>query len=296
MADFDTRRAPIVNIDRADHVRSDPEALADYSGMRARLLLLNGLDPQIDAEGGLVWGSLADAEPDAELVFLGIDGDRGCFAAVPKRPTGVGREGFMRTITALHDSQVPIYACARSLVDWHARHRFCAQCGSHTVPVKGGWQRGCLNDACGAQHFPRTDPVTIMTVENRTEKGERRLLLGRGLGWPEGRYSALAGFVEPGETIEEAVRREVLEEAGLPIAQVRYRASQAWPMPSQLMIGCAAVTFHERIVVDKTELEDARWFTEAQVRDVMSGRDGLFLPPPRYAIAHRLIRDWLDGN
>lgn len=285
----------VAEIDRADHIRADPDALSDLMGLRARLLRLNGLLPVIGDGGMLEWGSLAEADEGAELVFLGISGDRGCFAAVPRRPVAPDRAGFGAAMATLHDRQVGIYAGARSLVDWHARHRFCAQCGAHTALTKGGWQRTCVNEDCRAEHFPRTDPVTIMTVEHRRDDGSRRLLLGRGLQWREGQYSALAGFVEPGETIEEAVRREVLEEAGLPLAQVRYIASQAWPMPSQLMIGCAAITFADRIVIDRTELADARWFSEDEVRDVMSGRSGPFLPPPRFAIANRLIRFWLDN-
>ncbi|WP_240654602.1 NAD(+) diphosphatase [Croceicoccus ponticola] len=286
----------ITQLDRADHIRADPDALASYMGMRARLLRLEGLLPVLADDGGLTWDSLADADDDAELVFLGIDGDRGCFATVPRMPVRDERRQFMAAMMSMHDGQFGIFAGARSIVDWHARHRFCAQCGSHTSLTKGGWQRMCLNDTCGAQHFPRVDPVTIMTVEHRAEDGSRRLLLGRGLGFPEGLYSALAGFVEPGETIEEAVRREVMEEAGLPVAQVRYLSSQPWPMQSQLMIGCAAVTFHDRIVIDRTELADARWFDEGEVRDAMSGRAASFNPPPRYAIAHRLIRMWLDAG
>nr|WP_066554065.1 NAD(+) diphosphatase [Croceicoccus bisphenolivorans] len=284
----------ITELDRADHIRADPDALSSLMGMRARVLRLTGLLPVQGDDGALTWGSLAEVDEDAELVFLGLDGDRGCFAAVPRRPVFGDRAGFINAMGSLHDRQFGIYAGARSIVDWHARHRFCAQCGSHTAIAKGGWQRSCLNEDCGAQHFPRVDPVTIMTIEHRADDGNRRVLLGRGLGWGEGRYSALAGFVEPGETVEEAVRREVMEEAGLPVAQVRYVASQAWPMPSQLMIGCTGVTFHERIVVDRTELADARWFTEAEVREAMSGRTGAFIPPPRYAIAHRLLRIWLE--
>ena len=182
---------------------------------KARLLLLDGLNPSMDEAGRLSWGTLADAPEDAELVFLGLDrsdgGEKACFACVPSegdaRPR-MANPQLWSLMTALAPDQLALYGGARSLVDWHARHRFCAQCGGTTRVAKGGWQRTC--EACGADHFPRTDPVTIMLVEHGG-----KLLLGRGLGWPEGRFSALAGFVEPGETIEEGVAREVLEEVGV---------------------------------------------------------------------------------
>ena len=199
-------------LDRADHIRADPEALAAQMGWRARLLGLDGLLPAMDEAGALQWGSLADAAPDAELVFLGLDDGRPCFAAVPQRGDNAPRmanPALWAAMAALSPGDLALYGTARSIVDWHARHRFCASCGGATTLAKGGWQRDCRADAgsCGAQHFPRTDPVAITLVEH----ADGRLMLGRGLGWPEGRFSALAGFVEPGESIENAVAREVKE-------------------------------------------------------------------------------------
>jgi NAD+ diphosphatase len=199
----------------------------------------------------------------------------------------------------LAPADLATYGVARALVDWHARHRFCARCGARTRLVKGGWQRDCLpreEGGCEAQHFPRTDPVTIMLVEH-----SGRLLLGRQPRFPPKAFSALAGFVEPGETIEEAVAREVFEEAGVRVRDVRYIATQPWPFPSQLMIGCYCTAVNDRLTIDKTELDDARWFTRAEVQNaMMAGRDGAmqdelipFVPPPPVAIAHHLLKWWL---
>jgi NAD+ diphosphatase len=195
-------------------------------------------------------------------------------------------------MAALPASDLAAYGGARALVDWHARHRFCARCGHGTVLAKGGWQRKCTNTACKAEHFPRVDPVTIMSVE-----WEGQLLLGRQPRFPARRYSALAGFVEPGESIEEAVAREVYEEAGVRVRDVRYIASQPWPFPSQLMIGCTSVADDPELTIDTTELEDARWFTRAELEEARAageaGTDLLYFPRP-FAIAHHLIAWWLD--
>ena len=180
---------------------------------------------------------------------------------------------------------------ARALVDWHARHRFCARCGAGTVLAKGGWQRNC--GSCKAEHFPRVDPVTIMLVEH-----DNSILLGRQPRFPEGNYSALAGFVEPGETIEEAVAREVFEEAGVRVRDVTYVMCQPWPFPSSLMIGCHAFADDPAVTVDTNELEDACWFTRAQVEDAMraaqaGGRGEAFGAPPPFAVAHHLLNWWV---
>ena len=284
-------------IDRADHIRTDDAALAELMNWRARVLMMDGLLPGVDDHGGLVWGSLADVAPEAELVFLGLMDGKAHFAPVP--PAGADGPAYAmpsawQVMQLLSPPDLAIYGGARSLADWHARHRFCARCGAPTKLVKGGWQRHC--DACGADHFPRTDPVTIMLVEHEAN-GEQRLLLGRQPRFPPKMYSALAGFVEPGETIEEAVAREIHEEAGVRVRDVRYIASQPWPFPSQLMIGCTSVADYPELTIDTTELEDARWFTRAELEEARAageaGTELLYFPRP-FAIAHHLIAWWLD--
>jgi NAD+ diphosphatase len=177
---------------------------------------------------------------------------------------------------------------AKSMLDWHRRHSFCANCGSASRVTTAGWQRVC--DVCGTRHFPRVDPVVIMLVID----GER-CLLGRQRQFVPGMYSALAGFVEPGETAEDAVRREVMEEAHVKCAQVAYFASQPWPFPSSLMIGCFAQASDTDIVVDTNELEDARWFSRQEVAAMLAGThaDGLSAPKP-FAIAHHLLRAYVE--
>lgn len=285
-------------LDRADHVRADPDRLAALMNWRARLLKLDGIDPVIAPEGTLEWGSLADADPEAELVFLGLMADgRACFAQVTPAIIGSVAPANPRLWAAmgtLPPEDLAIYGGARSLVDWHARHRFCARCGAPTRLAKGGWQRTCTSEACKGEHFPRVDPVTIMTVECEGE-----LLLGRQPRFPPRRYSALAGFVEPGESLEEAVRREVLEEAGVRVNTVRYVASQPWPFPSSIMIACHAFAEGKDIVIDTTELDDARWFTRAEVREAMAAqvtgaKEGAFIAPPPFAVAHHLLKWWLQ--
>ncbi len=286
-------------LDRADHVRADPERLAGYMNWKARLLALDGLMPSVGDDGRLMWGTLADAAEDAELVFLGLDDGKACFAAVPPRGDASPRmanPALWSLMATLQPDDLALYGGARSIVDWHARHRFCAQCGGDTKIAKGGWQRDCT--ACGASHFPRTDPVTIMLVEH-----EGRLMLGRGLGWPEGRFSALAGFVEPGESIEEGVAREVLEESGVCVRDVSYIASQPWPFPSQLMIGCHALA--DDVQTDAggcdrragdlpvPEMAEIIWFTREEVTAALKG-EGPFVAPPPHAIAHHLMQWWIS--
>lgn len=280
-------------IDRADQIRVDPEALAARMDWRAKVLKLDGLLPEIDDMGGLVWGTLADVSQEAELVFLGLLDDKACFAAVPEEGAGGPAYAMPRAwqvMQLLGPEDLAIYGGARSLVDWHARHKYCAKCGSVTKIAKGGWQRTCPN--CGADHFPRTDPVTIMLVEH-----EDRLLLGRQPRFPPRMYSALAGFVEPGETIEEAVAREIWEEAGLRVRDVEYLSSQPWPFPSQLMIGCTSVTDDPELTIDTTELDDARWFSRAELEAARAaGTEGTedLIFPQKFAIAHQLMAWWLD--
>jgi NAD+ diphosphatase len=279
-------------LDRADPVRADSARLAALAGPDARLLLLDRLIPRRGESDGLQWGRVAEAGEGAELVFLGLLEGEACFAAVPEGgdtdPAYARRETWA-ALARLADPELALYGGARSVLDWHARHRFCAQCGRPTSLTKGGWQRDC--SGCGTSHFPRVDPVAIMLVEH-----EGRLLLGRNAGFPPGTYSALAGFVEPGETIEEAVAREVREEAGVRAREVRYVASQPWPFPSQLMIGCHAMADSDALAIDPNELEDARWFARAEIAEAIEKGDastGLKAPTSR-AIAHFLLRWWLE--
>lgn len=280
-------------IDRADHIRADPDRLAALMDWRARLLKLDGLDPVLSPEGTLEWGTLADAAPDSDLVFLGLAAGKACFAEVPARQggsTGPANPRLWAAMAALDPGELATYGGARSLVDWHARHRFCAQCGSPTKLAKGGWQRTCTNDDCKADHFPRVDPVTIMLVEH-----QGNLLLGRQPRFPPRRFSALAGFVEPGESIEDAVAREIMEEAGVVVRDVTYVASQPWPFPSSLMIGCHSHADRAELTIDTTELDEARWFTRAEVELAMTGsEDAAFIAPPPHAVAHHLLKWWLE--
>jgi NAD+ diphosphatase len=180
-----------------------------------------------------------------------------------------------------------VLAYARGLMWWHQRHRFCGVCGSETRAVKGGHQRTCTNESCRAPHFPRTDPAVIMLVHD----GDR-CLLGRQKVWPDGMYSTLAGFVEPGETLEEAVAREVWEESGIHVRDVRYHSSQPWPFPSSLMLGFHAEAKSFDIVRNDDELGDAQWFSLEQLADFEAL--GKFLPR-RDSIARRLIQDWVES-
>ena len=185
---------------------------------------------------------------------------------------------------------LPPIAEAKAVLHWHARHRFCPNCGGATRLTQGGWRRDCPQ--CKAEHFPRTDPVVIMLASH----GER-CLLGRSPRFVPTMWSCLAGFIEPGESIEDAVHRETREEAGITCGRVVYFASQPWPFPASLMIGCHAEALTDEIVVDREELEDARWFTKGEVEAMLMRKhpDGLTTPPP-VAIAHHIIRAWVEGE
>jgi NAD+ diphosphatase len=278
-------------LDRADPLRQDPEALAAAMGdWRARLLVLDNFEPELDGEGRLVWTNLADAPDGSTLILLGLDGDKPCFAALtPGMQPPAGRPMRMfGLLDRLAPGEAATYAAARSVLDWHTRHRFCANCGTETAIFRAGWGRRCPN--CHAEHFPRVDPVVIMIAEH-----DGRALLGRQSAWPPGRYSALAGFLEPGESIEEAVAREIMEEAGVRVTDVRYIASQPWPFPSSLMIACVGMAEDDAITLDTHELEDAIWVSREVVREILAGGDGPFLPPPPYAIAHTLLTAWANA-
>lgn len=276
--------------DRADRLRHDAEALAAATGdWRARLLRLDAFEPVLADDGRLAWGTLADAPDEAELVLLGLEDGKPRFAAfVPgmRAPTTRSPRLF-GLLDQMAPGEAAIYATARSLLDWHGRHGFCANCGTATTIFRAGWGRSC--ETCKTEHFPRVDPVVIMIAEH-----DGRALLGRQHAWPQGRYSALAGFLEPGESIEEAVAREIMEEAGVAVSKVRYIASQPWPFPSSLMIACVAMAYDEAITLDQNELEDAIWVPRDAVRTVLAGGAGPFLAPPTYAIAHTLLTAWAE--
>jgi NAD+ diphosphatase len=271
-------------LDRASVERRRPEWLAERrADPRARAVQMSERGIWLDGSRLLL------AAPSDEAVFLGIAGDTPLFAddvsgAEPRegRPAGL-REAA----TELPAAEAALAAYAGSLLAWHRRHRFCANCGAPTEPRDAGHERHC--PACDAHHFPRTDPVVIVRVTDDRD----RLLLGRQGRWPEGRFSLLAGFVEPGETLEEAVRREVAEESGVELGEVSYIASQPWPFPSSLMLGFSALALRGDPAPGDDELAEVRWFEREEVERAARGEGELALSPP-YSIARRLIDAWLE--
>jgi len=193
------------------------------------------------------------------------------------------------TMTRITPRDAELIASAKGILAWHAGHGFCARCGQASISCMAGWQRDC--EACGAHHFPRTDPVVIMLITNGNS-----VLMGRSPGWPEGMYSLLAGFVEPGETIEGAVRREVFEEAGVRVGEVGYLSSQPWPFPASLMFGCWGHAISKEIKIDPSEIEDARWVTREEMMDVFAGNSATMNAPRKGAIAHFLTWNWLKDQ
>jgi NAD+ diphosphatase len=294
-------------LDRAGNRRTDSAWLASLrGGPLARVLPLWKLQPLLfGPEGtpestrlGFVDGALASGlgGADAIEVFLGLSGQEAFFArdisALPD-PLAAALANYghfrdARTATGLLDAgEGAMLAQAKALIDWHNRHGFCAQCGAATKSADAGYRRICPD--CRAEHFPRTDPAVIMLVT----RGDQ-CLLGRNRRFTGGHYSTLAGFVEPGETIEEAVAREILEEVGLRIRSVRYFASQPWPFPSNLMIGCFAETDSATVKIDGQEIIAARWFDHALVKQLVSGASTEVPIPRRDAIAFHLIAHWAE--
>jgi NAD+ diphosphatase len=270
------------SLDRAAAFRPDATWIAaKRADPQARLVRLNGDKTQI-VDGGLRY----ERPVDEDAILLGLDETgHAVFAGEAGEPLADARELRSLAIEGmLPASDLGMLAQARSLLHWHQRHRFCANCGHETQMQDGGYRRHCPH--CTSDHFPRTDPVVIIVVRR-----QENFLLGRQTSWAKGRYSALAGFMEPGETIEEAARREVLEESGIRVGPVTYVASQPWPFPSSLMIGLIGEALNQDIVIDTTELEDARWFTRDEVRLMFDERhpDGLGVPPPM-AIAHKILQ------
>ncbi|MGN6590270.1 MAG: NAD(+) diphosphatase [Sphingomicrobium sp.] len=270
-------------LDRADALRGDPAALEGLaSHPDARQLKWHDALPALEEMGRLVW-----SDPEAPELFLGLEAGAPRFTAI--EDVQAHAYAAFPLLAAIEPSEAPLLAAALSLSRWHGKHRFCANCGQLSEVVRGGWSRRC--PSCGAEHFPRVDPVVIMLAEH-----EGRLLLGRQPQYPAGRYSALAGFVEVGETVEAAVARELQEEAGIRVGNVRYIASQPWPFPSSLMIGCMAQADDDVLTIDRTELDDARWFTRTDVEAALAEvPDPAFKPPPKAAIARTLLEHWLTA-
>lgn len=273
-------------LDRADHLRADPDAIRKLAAHSAALQLRwdNGA-PAIDELGKLSWEPTSGEPP----LFLGLDGDAPRFSDLPDGSATIDARAHFQLLAMVDAAEAPTFAAALSLANWHRRHCHCSVCGQITEPNRGGWSRAC--GSCGAEHYPRVDPVVIMLAEH-----DGRLLLGRQPHYPPGRYSALAGFVEPGESMEAAVARELKEEAGIDVRGVRYLASQPWPFPNSLMIGAHATALDDSLTIDTNELDDARWFTRMEVNDAIAQHpDATFQAPPPWAIARTLLEAWLDG-
>ena len=241
----------------------------------------NEIRDSIDGEVGAVLLGLGDG-----VAHFAVDVSGLAEAEKTLGVAGVARFHDARAVAPrLSIEETGVVAQAKALIDWHARHRFCPACGEPTRAADGGYMRFCPD--CSAEHFPRTDPVVIMLVH----RGDA-CLLGRQAIWPPKMYSALAGFVEPGETLEAAVRREVLEESNVRVGAVRYHSSQPWPFPSSLMMGCMAEAESDELSIDPGELEAARWFPRQVVRAALAQESEELLVPPAMAIAHHLIRAW----
>ncbi len=311
-------------LDRAAHLRTDRVRLDEALASGAAVLPVWRGKPLLSGDAGtgdvrLAFRSLSHpvlAETAEPPVFLGLDqAGAPLFAAdvsawVPddvdeaqvgafidrsiQRHPAEGRDGagfaeLRAVMAALSQRDAELAATARGLLQWHATHRFCARCGARSEPDCAGWQRRC--GACGAGHFPRTDPVVIMLITH----GES-VLVGRSPHWPERMFSLLAGFVEPGETVEDAVRREVMEEAGVKVGSVRYLASQPWPFPASLMLGCHGIAETTGLRLDPEELEDARWVGRTEMLEVFMGRHPEIAGARNGAIAHFLLQAWLSDR
>ncbi len=288
-------------LDRAPHRRRDEawlqKRLQDPASAilplwRGLPLIVEAAEPAPALLGG---GEAAAIVLGAEWALLGLTGERAVFAldlsTAQSEAPDLGRWGrfvdLRQVGPLLAASDAALVAYARALMLWHQRHRFCGTCGAPTRLAEGGHQRRCTNEGCAATHFPRTDPAVIMLVAS----GDKALL-GRQRDWPPGRHSTLAGFVEPGESLEEAVAREVMEEVGVPVGEIRYHSSQPWPFPASIMLGFTAEALDERLTIDPDEIDSAAWFTRQELK--ASPEDERLTLPRRDSIAYRLIRDWIE--
>lgn len=281
--------------------RRDPSSLV-LPMWRLEPFLLGPENSSTPVQLGLVKPGVADSLDGAGAVciFLGLDGDTALFALDVSQAAEPAKDGPLAGLGHFRDARAAaqmvsirdaaIIGQAKAMIDWHQRHGFCPKCAAPTKIMDAGYRRLC--GACNAEHFPRVDPVVIMLATHADA-----CLLGRGKLFPAGMFSALAGFMEPGETIEEAVRRELMEEASVEVGEVTYYATQPWPFPSSLMIGCFAKARSRDVKVDENELAEVRWIERSVARELVQGKevDGVRVPPP-IAIAHHLIRAWALGE
>ncbi|MDX8351561.1 NAD(+) diphosphatase [Cognatiyoonia sp. IB215182] len=253
-------------------------AVLDDAGDERVLLCYDGTEPVLATD----MSDCAPPDGDPSEIDSFLDRTQQHHPSVPNAAFAELR-GIM---TQLSPADAELAATAKAVLGWHQTHRFCARCGHESVMAMAGWQRDC--PACGHHHFPRTDPVVIMLITHGNA-----VLVGRSPGWPGGMYSLLAGFVEPGETVEAAVRREVFEEVGVRVGPVRYLASQPWPFPASLMLGCAGEALSTELTLDPNEIEDALWVSREDMAKAFAGTHPTILPARKGAIAHFLLRTWL---
>lgn len=283
-------------VDREAHRRTDPDLLDRLRADPATAVVRLRGDRALTAGTALVLDAdRSEVGERAVWAYLGRSADgRDHLAACEPADDEQGDDEpgrawrTLREVGAeLDDRDAGLFTTAQALANWHATHIRCPRCGAPTQASTSGWTRTCTAD--GSEHYPRTDPAVIMAVRDADD----RILLGHGVTWPPGRFSTLAGFVEPGESLEDAVRREVHEEAGVVVGPVTYLGSQPWPFPASLMIGCSAVATSTDITVDDDEVTDARWFTRDELRDLAAA--GEVLLPSGISIARRLVEHWYGG-
>jgi NAD+ diphosphatase len=287
-------------LDRAGHHRRNKAWLeAALAAPETQLVPFHRHQPFVMEQGGVVtpgWLNGAArsriAPPDATLLFLGLDPNGAAhFALDVPDPAPLGDLGRFEDLRMLGPrlsrDDLAMLGPAKSIFEWHARNGYCANCGTPTLIVEAGWRRDC--PSCSVEHYPRFDPVCIM-VPTFGDK----VFLGRQRAWPKGMHSALAGFIEPGEAIEEGVARETLEEAGLKVREVRMHSTQPWPFPHSLMIGVLCEVEDDSETVDTTELESGRWFTREEAKLLIASKHPDAWAPPPFAIAHQLLKTWSE--
>lgn len=305
-------------LDRRAELRGDKQALAALMARPGAGITAHwrGKPLFVETDGALRLARLTPAHPvlgdaRADPIFLGVEDGEGVWAADvsawepedvdlsslgtfldpteqrhPALPADAKFAELRAVMTRLDPREAELAATAKAVLGWHQSHRFCARCGAESAIAIAGWQRDC--PACGGHHFPRTDPVVIMLITYGND-----VLLGRSPGWPEGMYSLLAGFIEPGETIEAAVRREVFEEAGIRVGEVGYLASQPWPFPASLMFGCRGAALDRDITIDPKEIENAQWVSKERLARIFANEDPEIRPARNGAIAHFILWNWL---